>query len=257
MTVANARWSEFSESTGTVFHEGPLTTSSWGHGDDSVVYMYFDESGNFDFRESGTPYFLMTCAVTKRPFHAGRQLTDLRFDLIEEDHPLERFHACEDVDVVRRLVYRLLDLYQDAYRVYAVLVDKSSVPSEFRTPESIYSKVFELIVDEVAEKELRETTRKVVAITDSLPKDAKKRQVEGPLKRFMKRRFQNVGVPYMLLHHSLGSDPNLQAVDYFCWAAHRDLTQGKDWPMTVVAPSFIEVGNVEFTDEEEIGDTPS
>ena len=246
MPSANAIWSEFSESTGTKFHAGPLTTSSWAPRENDVLYMYFDESGNLDFKSSGTPYFLMTCAITRRPFYVGRQLSELRYDLIEEGHPIEKFHACEDVSTIRPRVYDVLETYQGSYRVYAAIVEKDSVPEESRTPDEVYSKVFGLIVDEVADREVSDVTRMVVAITDSLPKDAKRKQVESPLKRFMKRRFQNSGIPYALLHHSSGSDPNLQAVDYFCWAAHRDLTQGKNWPMSKVAPSFIEVGRVKF-----------
>lgn len=212
------------------------------------IYLYFDESGNFDFRESGTPYFIMTCAATERPFSTATMLTNLRYDLIEHGVCLEQFHACEDKKEIRTAVYDILGAVPGSYRVYSVYVDKKMVPSEYQSPEAIYSKIFGVLMDEVYEKEIGPSTEKVIAITDDLPKDAKRKQVTKPLKAYMRSRFQNTQRSYQLLHHKSCSDPNLQAVDYFCWAAHRDLTQSKSWPLSVCADSFREVGEVEFTD---------
>lgn len=188
----------------------------------------------------------MTCAATGRPFGAGSLLTNLRYDFIENGIGLEQFHACEDKDKVRNAVYEVLHALPDCYRVYSAYVEKAGVPAEYQTPDAIYSKVFGVLMDEVCAKEFGPGIQKVIAITDDLPKDAKRKQVTKPLKAYMKKRFQNSARTYQLLHHKSCSDPNLQAVDYFCWAAHRDLTQGKDWPMSLCSGSFHEVGKVEF-----------
>ena len=37
---------------------------------------------------------------------------------------------------------------------------------------------------------------------------------------------------------------NLQAADYFCWAAHREITLGKDWPIKKVMGSFKRIGEI-------------
>lgn len=211
-----------------------------------VLYLYFDESGNFDFRESGTPYFLMTCAATNRPFNTSSMLLNLRFDFMEHGLCLEQFHACEDNRDVRLTVYEVINAIPDSYRVYAVYIRKSEVPPEFQTPEAIYSKIFGVLMDEVYRREMRPDVAQVIAITDDLPKDAKRRQVAKPLKAYMKHRFSSCGVPYTLSHHKSCSDPNLQAADYFCWAANRDLTQGKDWPLSQCSASFREVGEARF-----------
>lgn len=211
-----------------------------------VLYLYFDESGNFDFRESGTPFFIMTCAATNRPFDTSGMLSNLRFDLMEHGMCLEQFHACEDNRDVRLAVYEVINAIAGSYRVYAVYVRKSEVPKEFQRPEAVYSKVFGVLMDEVYRREFGPDVRQVVAITDDLPKDAKRRQVAKPLKTYMKARFGGCGVPYMLCHHKSCSDPNLQATDYFCWAAQRDLARGKDWPLSQCAGSFREVGEARF-----------
>lgn len=216
----------------------------------NVLYLYFDESGNLDFRSSGTPFFIMTCAVTRRPFTMGYVLGELKYDLMEAGLDVAKFHACEDGKQVRQMIYMMLSQTADEYNVYSIYVDKRLVPDEFRSADAIYSKVFELIFDEVYERESRPDLKRVIAITDRLPKDAVKRRVTKPLKRYMKQKFQNKGVPYQLMHHDSASDMNLQVADYFCWAAQRDLAQNKNWPMTLLYQSFVEVGTVSFEKEE-------
>lgn len=214
------------------------------------MFMYFDESGNLDFGSGGTPFFVMTCVVARRPFTLSNRLGSLRYDLIEQGHDIEKLHACEDVDEVRRNVYSVLADEPWSYGAYVAYVLKSEVPEEFRFPDAIYAKMFELLVDEVYEQETNDVTSQVIAITDRLPKDAKKRQVTKPLKKYMKEKFQANSIPYLLMHHDSASDMNLQVTDYLCWAAQRDLTQGKDWPMSKVAPLFRERGKVRWSEAE-------
>lgn len=113
------------------------------------LYMYLDESGNLDFKPSGTPFFVMTCAVTGRPFELCEALREYRYDLWESGLDVGKFHACEDGKEVRQGVYRILSEMADGYRVYSVYVEKVAVPDEMRTPDAVYSKVFELLLDEI------------------------------------------------------------------------------------------------------------
>ena len=208
--------------------------------------MYLDESGNLDFKSSGTPFFIMTCAVARRPFSAIDRMSELRYDLLESGRDIEKFHACEDDEETRKGVYGILSEMPDSYRVYTAYVEKQQVPTGEQTPEAVYSKIFELLIDEVYKSEHIPWVDRAIVITDRLPKDATRRQVTKPLKRYMKEKFQTRHIPYSLLHHDSSSDMNLQAADYFCWSAHRELTQGKSWPMDRVRDSFVKVGKVDF-----------
>lgn len=218
-----------------------------------VVYLYFDESGNLDFKQSGSPFFIMTCAAVRRPFITVHILDEIKYNLIEGGDDIEKLHACEDRNEVRKLVYQVLSTNPNEYRVYSAYVRKTDIPHDMRTPDEIYSRLYSLIFDEVFEIEIDRSVGQVIAITDRLPLDAKRRSVEKPLKRYMKDKFQENGIPYRLLHHDSASDMNLQATDYFCWAAHRDLTKGKQWPMVSVMDSFVEVGEVTFDEKKDAG----
>ena len=210
------------------------------------LYMYLDESGNLDFGQTGSQYFIMTCAVARRPFLVCDSLRSYRYDLWENGLDIEKFHACEDANDVRKGVYNILAASDNSYRVYSVYVKKSEVPVSMRTPDIIYAKVFELLIDAIYSKEHLAWVESAIVVTDKLPKDAERRKVSRPLKKYMKQKFQNRHIPYSLLHHNSASDMNLQVADYFCWAAQRDLTQNKHWPMVKVANQFVRVGEVHF-----------
>ena len=113
-------------------------------------------------------------------------------------------------------------------------IEKQQIPENMRKAGTVYSEVFSWIVEEVYKNECNSKTKRAVVVTDSIPKQARKKDVEGPLKTFMKRMFQGNGVPYSLMHHSSSSDPNLQVADYFCWAVHRRLVKGLDWPYSKI-----------------------
>lgn len=238
-------------STITVVWAGDLNTSeisvdsdetSIPPSDDEVLYLYLDEFGNFDFSEKGTDHFIMTCVAVKRPFSAAHALLDLRYDFLEEGLCIERFHACEDVDGVKSAVYDRITSNRNGMRTYIVCLDKELMPEETKNAKDIYALSFALIMDEVKAKECTGNTKLAVVVTDRLPKEAERKAVDKPIKAYMKREFQNAGIPYSLMHHSSSCDPNLQIADYMCWAVQRRIVRGKDWPLCKVKEFIKEIG---------------
>ena len=135
---------------------------------------------------------------------------------------------------MRAGVYTRIDEHGGECKAYSAKVRKSLLPEEVKDPAEVYSIAFEWLVDAVFEREDLEGIAEVIVVTDSLSKDAKRKQVEKPLKSFMRSRFQESDIPYVLLHHKSESDPNLQIADYMCWAVHRFEVKGLDWPMSKV-----------------------
>jgi len=61
------------------------------------LYLYLDEDGNYNFNESGSSYFIMTCVEMRRPFsEVHARLLDIKYDCIEIGLDLDRFHASDD-----------------------------------------------------------------------------------------------------------------------------------------------------------------
>lgn len=211
---------------------------------ENVLYLYIDESGNLDFSEKGTEWFIVTGVVMRRPFDAATALLAYKYDCIEDGLDIERFHASEDVDTVRTGVYTRIGEHGGECKAYSAKVHKPLLPEEVRDPAWAYSIAFEWLVHEVFKQEDLDDIAEVIVVTDSLPKDAKRKQVEKPLKSFMRSQFQEAGIPYALLHHSSESDPNLQIADYMCWAVHRYEVKGLDWPMSKVQDVMESVSEV-------------
>lgn len=224
-------WASGGAEQGLLLNSGSNTTAPAQR---ETLYMYLDESGNFDFGPNGSELFIMTCVVVTKPFRLAHLLMDYRYDCLDQGVDIEKFHACEDTRDVRLGVYKRIAALGEGTRAYAVSIEKKQVPQDMMKASSLYSEVFSWIVEEVYKNECGPLTSKVVVVTDSLPKQARKRDVEGPLKTFMKRIFQNNGIPYLLMHHCSSCDPNLQMADYFCWAVQRKLVKGNDWPYKLV-----------------------
>ena len=111
---------------------------------EEVIYLFMDEAGNFDFSQNGTRYFIMTCVVAKRPLVLDSVLLNLKYDLIEEGHPLELFHASSDRETIRTSVYKAISSKQRSISAYAAVVDKRGLPPELKREDVLYSRVFEL-----------------------------------------------------------------------------------------------------------------
>ena len=211
---------------------------------ENVLYLYIDESGNLDFTDGGTEWFIVTGIVMRRPFDAATSLLTFKYDCIEDGIDIERFHASEDVDIVRTGVYTRISEHGKECKAYSAKVHKPSLPDSMKDPAKVYSIAFDwLIYGAFRDVDLKEVSE-VIVVTDTLPKDATRRQVEKPLKTFMKRYFQDAGVPYVLLHHKSESDPNLQVADYMSWAVYRYEAKGFDWPLSKVTDVMEAVSEV-------------
>lgn len=71
----------------------------------SSHFLFIDESGDFNFTDSGTKHFVMAGVLTKNPLKSARPLQDLRYQLLAKGINLSSFHAAPDLQIVRDLVF--------------------------------------------------------------------------------------------------------------------------------------------------------
>ncbi|MCI8424576.1 MAG: DUF3800 domain-containing protein [Adlercreutzia sp.] len=177
-----------------------------------TLYLFFDESGNFDFSRNGTPYFIMTCLATRRPFKACHDLLDARYDIFESGVYAKKFHATSDKNSVKSKVYGIIGDHLAELSAYAVLVDKQNLDEGLRSADALYSHAFGCLVSTALEGEVGNSTSRVIAITDDLPQDAKRRQVVKPLKKSLAAAAKRYGLRVWLEHFPSESDFNLQTI---------------------------------------------
>lgn len=181
-----------------------------------ALYIFFDEAGNLDFSPSGTRYLIFGCVSTEDPADLTGRLTALRYGLFPTEVPPERFHATEDRQAVRDLVFAEL---QDAegFEYDAVIVEKPKANPTLHDPVRFYPKFADYLLRYVLDRHT--TVEPVILVTDTLPVRKHRRAVE---KAFKQALAEHLGERrYAIGHHASAAHPLLQAADYLNWAVFR------------------------------------
>jgi len=184
------------------------------------LYVFLDESGNFDFSRGGTKYFVLTSLSKERPFAAYQELAELKYDLIEKGEGLEYFHASENQQHIRDAVFEIIQTHMGGIRLDSVVVEKRKLWPAWRAPEKFYARMLGYLLRHLLDKCEADKYQQVVVITDRLPLNKKRGAVEKSIKKTLAEMLPG-GVRYRLLHHDAKSNFDLQIVDYCCWAIYR------------------------------------
>ena len=102
------------------------------------VYIFLDESGNFDFRKSGTRYLILTSGSTSRPFPVCRHLDRYKYDCIENGTDIKFFHCYNDCKSTRHAVFDLIAAHLDNIRIHCVVVEKARTTPARQTTSRLY-----------------------------------------------------------------------------------------------------------------------
>jgi hypothetical protein len=184
------------------------------------LYLFLDEAGNFDFSPNGTRYFLLGCVTKERPFRAYQELTELKYDLIEQGIGLEYFHAAEDRQATRDRVFDIIRRHLDGVRVDALLVEKRKTAPAFQVDERFYAHMLGQLLQHILAQHRLQDFTEVIVFTDRLPVQRKRAAVEKAVKLTLAAQLP-AGTRYRVLHHDSKSNFDLQIADYCTWAVYR------------------------------------
>lgn len=190
-----------------------------------TLFLFIDESGNFDFSPGGTKYFILTALSTTNPYSIGSSLLELRYQLLPNysgGGALEEngyFHAAEDTQAVRNFVFSTIMKNEKDMRIDAVITQKNKANPKFHAQQmELYQKMGETLLKYAFNRALWKNYNHVVLVFSSLF-DRKKR---GILKQTFKALIKTLAAkPYSLYFHDSKFDFCNQAVDYFGWAIYR------------------------------------
>ena len=187
-----------------------------------TVYLFLDESGNFDFSANGTKYLILTSVRMQRQFTAVSGLAAYRYDCLEAGMDIEHFHCASDKWPVRNEVFDLIASDLDALHIDCLVVEKRKARPELWRGDSlrVYPWMLGHFMKRLVTEEKTAGTQKVVAITDALPHARKRTAIAKQIRSAASRR-QRPGIQYCLLHHASRSHFGLQMADYCSWAIQR------------------------------------
>jgi hypothetical protein len=203
------------------------------------LFIFIDESGNFDFSPKGTKYFLLSAVSTLNPL-GKEKLEEIKYDLMKNGTDLEYFHATEDRQVIRNKVYSFIENLKDI-EIDSVIVQKNKTnPSLYistkkkkpKKGEKLYTIALQALLQYIFRRYNNSVKVDQVVIVLSSVFDVNKRElIKKTIKIYLKQIFSN---PFYLYFHENRSDKNTQITDYCCWAIYRKWTDGEMRPYNAV-----------------------
>ncbi len=214
-----------------------------------TLYVFIDESGNFDFTPKGSKHFILTGFTTFDPVVQREQLVKMRYQLLREGYDHEYFHASEDKQHVRDEVFRFLGSLGNSFEVHTVWAQKNKAHSSLYkesylkkdkiitrvTGMGLYQKLCECLLQYLFRGRSGQVDR-IVIVIGSLFTGDKKKIFMRTLKHYLKTNF--TGVAFDIYSHPVCSDLNCQLADYCCWAISAKLERDERRPLSVIRPNL-------------------
>ncbi|MBF2734713.1 MAG: DUF3800 domain-containing protein [Betaproteobacteria bacterium AqS2] len=206
--------------------------------DKKTLFIFVDESGNFDFSPNGTKHFILTGVCTLNPLIGRDRFALIKYDLLGNGKDVESFHATDDKQLVRNRVFAEIKGLTDI-EVHSVIVDKRKVhpslylssdrriqpddPNEWkamtkRVEERFYRYVCDTLLHYIVHQFIeckKNGITDIVIVLDKISHAKKREFVTKNIKRSIGNRFNLI--PYIYFHQ-MKSDFNCQICDYCCWA---------------------------------------
>ncbi|MBI4136262.1 MAG: DUF3800 domain-containing protein [Candidatus Vogelbacteria bacterium] len=222
-----------------------------------TLYIFIDESGNFDFTPTGTKYFVLTAVSTIAPLKSRDELLRKVHELKYaewgmsqlEDYYLQPdyyFHASEDKQEIRDWVYAAIKKLDDI-EIDTISAQKNKtnpslytrfelIPNskEFlpvktvRSEELFYDKMSRMLLQYIFRRhEHTGDIEKIIVVLGSLFTKAKRGYVFKSLGQYLKQNFKKT---FHIYFRSSASDINCQIADYCAWAVYVKAEKGERRP---------------------------
>jgi hypothetical protein len=188
------------------------------------LYVFVDESGNFDFSAKGTKVFVLTFLSTTNPNIIASCLSAMRYSLLpgyacgQKMEESGHFHATEDLQAVRNQVFSSLAAMTNI-RVDAVIAQKNKANPIFHSKnDDFYKLLAKAGLKYVLNRVSWSGYQHVVFVFSSLFDKKKRGLIKQTFKSYLKTETQ---VPFSFYFHPAQCDYGNQAADYFGWAVYR------------------------------------
>ncbi|MFM8842537.1 MAG: DUF3800 domain-containing protein [Actinomycetota bacterium] len=186
--------------------------------DSGTLFLFVDESGNFDFTVKGSRHFVMAGIAIQFPIATSIELLSLKYRLISEGEDIVRFHASEDSLITRSKVYKVISNLELTH-VHVVYGEKPSLAGSDDLDVKMHTTFARHMVSYATSLLNQGNFRQGIVIFDSCLPKSKQKTLHTELKRDLKAQ----ETPIYLVFQSLKFDMNGQIADYVAWAKFRQL----------------------------------
>lgn len=197
-------------------------------------FLFIDESGDFNFTDSGTEHFVMAGVLTKEPLKSARPLQDLRYQLLAKGINQSSFHAAPDLQSVRDLVLNEITQMSDI-EIHVVSGKKSQLDPSIRNMRDLHFQfTSDLMQFHLDRGNISDSNQLVVVIDRSLPIKA-----QAAFKSSIKPIIKPYRIQFQIHFQSMKTDYNGQIADYVAWAKFKQLERGEHRPWRALSNSLV------------------
>lgn len=185
------------------------------------VYIFLDESGDFNFSPSGSPYYLFGAVSTRDPVALDRAIAQLHYELLAEREHEHCFHATEDQQAVRDRVFAAIRAAGN-FDFDALIIEKAKANPVFYDEIRFYPQFAGYLLRYILGRPSVSSAPAIVVVTDTLPMKKRREAVNKAVRASLRAARRDR--PFTLVHHAAASHGGLQIADYCTWAVHKKWT---------------------------------
>lgn len=222
--------------------------------DAKTLYIFIDESGNFDFSPKGTKFFALTAVSTTQPLKSRKDLLQMSYELKYQGWRNDKddyyLHATEDSQSIRDWVFKAIKSIDDI-EVDCIIAQKNKTnPSLYikqewkigkdkkpclrtvRSEEKFYDKISQILLQYIFNRHHEnDGIDKIIVVLGSLFTDKKRGYILKSLKKYLKQTFNK---PFFICFHETRRDINCQIADYCGWALYVKSERAEIRPFEVI-----------------------
>ncbi|MBU2036642.1 DUF3800 domain-containing protein [Patescibacteria group bacterium] len=194
-----------------------------------TLYLFVDESGNFDFSPNGTKYFVLSCLCTFLPVREREKIIDLRYRALKNGIDQEFFHATEDSQDIRNKVFDIIKNLKDDFEIHSVVAQKNKANSTLYIEEykkrgkairrivgaEFYQRACRTLLQYIFNRPNFQHADRIIVVLGAIFTKEKQSLICRTLKKYLKEKCLK---SFEIYFHQAKADINCQIADYCGWA---------------------------------------
>lgn len=178
-----------------------------------TLFVFIDESGNFDFSQKGTDHFVMAGVAALAPLDSAAEMQALRYHLLAEGVDVSGFHAAEDRQFIRDRVFRTFESIESV-KAHAIYGDKHRAAPRLQSDSQIHALFGRALIRYFLRVFDASDYRRVVVVFDQ----ALTKKKQGDFHGVIKPELKALGKPFHVYFQKMVTDMNGQIADYVAWS---------------------------------------
>jgi hypothetical protein len=207
------------------------------------IYVFIDESGDFNFKENGSKYFLVSAMTITDTASLSSSLNNLKYDLLSESNnkssDFEYFHATEDRQITRNKVFDILEKSKNIKTFYSYC-KKNELPLTLKNKSTLYSALWSNIIIDILLSYKKTNLKKVIMVCDKV---LTKKEIDIFFSK-VKPILKNSKLDYNIYFHRTMSDMHCQAADYFSWAKFISLERSENRSLDIIKKFIVSENDI-------------